>query len=98
MASEKFNSIAAPGLTLWANIEQGKISFSVKKRYKNKDDQWTDSKVLFAQDLTALACLIPVALHWAQQQRENKGGDNGQQQEQEFKPTNPPSDDDDIPF
>lgn len=74
--SKRFVSQLSWGLTLWANVsDEGRLNFSLKKRYKVKDTgEYKDSSVLFPEDLAALSMLIPQAVQWADEQAKSKGG------------------------
>jgi hypothetical protein len=98
--SKRFVSQLSWGLTLWGNInDEGKCSFSLKKRYKVKDtNEYKDSSVLFPEDLGALAFLLPQAMAWADDiaKHRTKGATNGAEV---APPTTPTAlEDDNIPW
>lgn len=101
--SKRFVSQLSWGLTLWGNInDEGKCSFSLKKRYKDKaSGEYKDSSVLFPEDLGALAFLLPQAMSWADDiaKHRTKGNGTSESITAPTQPTNGVSlESDDIPF
>lgn len=69
-----FKSALAYGVAIFGNVnEEGKISFSVKKSYKDKDSgEYKESKTYFGNELAALVFLVPQALAWMDEMQGGK--------------------------
>lgn len=51
-------------IAAWGN-EQGRVSFTLRKQYRNKQtNTWTDTKYLYQDDLRALIELLEQAVAW----------------------------------
>ena len=51
-------------IAAWGN-EQGRVSFTLRKQYRNKQtNTWTDTKYLYQDDLRALVELLELAIAW----------------------------------
>lgn len=51
-------------IAAWGN-EQGRVSFTLRKQYRNKQtNAWTDTKYLYQDDLRALIELLEQAIAW----------------------------------
>jgi hypothetical protein len=51
-------------IAAWGN-EQGRVSFTLRKQYRNKQtNTWTDTKYLYQDDLRALVELLEQAIAW----------------------------------
>jgi len=102
--SKRFVSQLSWGLTLWGNVsDEGKISFSLKKRYKDKaTGEYKDSSVLFPEDLGSLAFLLPQAMAWADDIAKHRSKSANGNNDAVPSPTQPANgvslEDDNIPF
>lgn len=67
------------GLQVAAWENQSGVSFTISKRYKDKDTgEWKESKSFYPSDLAALAHLAPAAIQFAdlmwEQEKQNSAG------------------------
>lgn len=88
------------GLQIAAWESNNGVSFTIQKRYKDKDTgEYKESKGFFASDLAALAQLAPAAIQFADDLYEQ-----GKQSERKAdtrrgeQPVKPSPNDDEIPF
>ncbi len=96
-----FKSGLSIGLQIAAWENDKGVSYTIQKRFKDKDSgEYKETKSLYAADLAALALLAPAAIQYADDLYESRrAGDNAADAKRGAAPVKmPPLDTDDIPF
>lgn len=73
---KSFTSLISRSVRVFVNLptpERKKLSFSIKKSYKDATSgEWKATSVLFPEDIAALVEILPKALEWAGTQNFNQ--------------------------